>query len=181
MDSMEINKGMAAALIAGIMFFLAGLLGMHLVSEVRLEKPAIEIQGVPAPEASGGAPKQEALPPIAGLLAKADVATGESTVKKLCSSCHTVNDGGKAGVGPNLYGVVGAAHGHMEGFNYSAGLKAKSGPWTFDELNEWLHKPAAYVAGTRMAFAGINNDQQRADVIAYLRSLSHSPVPLPAP
>jgi cytochrome c len=181
MDSMEINKGMAAVLIAGIMFFLTGLIGMNLVSEERLEKPAIAIQGAPAAEASGGTPKQEALPPIAPLLAKADVATGEATVKKLCTSCHTFNEGGKAGVGPNLYGVVGGPHGHMEGFNYSAGMKAKTGPWTFDELNEWLHKPASYVPGTRMAFAGINKDQQRADVIAYLRSLSANPVPLPAP
>ena len=181
MDSMEINKGMAAVLIAGIMFFLSGLIGMHLVTEVRLEKPAIEIQGVAVAEASADAPKQEALPPIAPLLAKADVAAGESTVKKLCSSCHTVADGGKSGVGPNLYAVVGAAHGHIDGFNYSAGMKAKAGSWTFEELSMWLHKPASFVPGTRMAFAGINNDQQRADVIAYLRSLSHSPVPLPAP
>jgi cytochrome c len=60
-------------------------------------------------------------------------------------------------------------------------MKAKTGPWTFDELNEWLHKPASYIPGTRMAFAGISDDQQRADVIAYLRSLAANPVPLPAP
>jgi cytochrome c len=181
MDSMEINKGVAAVLVVGIVFFLTGLVGMNLVSEKRLEKPAITIQGAPAAEPAGGAPKEEAPPPIAPLLAKADVATGESTAKKLCSSCHTFTDGGKAGVGPNLYGVVGGPHGHMEGFNYTAGLKAKAGPWTFDELNEWLHKPSSYVPGTRMAFAGIKNDQQRADVIAYLRGLSPNPVPLPAP
>ena len=180
MDSMEINKGMAAILVAGIMFFLTGLIGMHLVTETRLEKPAIAIQGAPVAEAASGAAKPEVLPPIGPLLAKADVATGEATVKKLCTSCHTVAEGGKAGVGPNLYGVVGGAHGHMDGFNYSAGMKAKTGSWTFAELNEWLHKPASFVAGTRMAFAGINNDQQRADVIAYLRSLSHTPVPLSA-
>ena len=181
MDSMEINKGVAAVLVAGIVFFLTGLIGMNLVTEHRLEKPAIAIAGAPAAEAAAAAPKPAELPPIAPLLAKADVATGESTVKKLCTSCHTFNEGGKAGVGPNLYGVVGGPHAHMEGFNYSAGMKAKTGPWTFDELNEWLHQPSAYVPGTRMAFAGIKNDQQRADVIDYLHSLSHNPVPLPSP
>jgi cytochrome c len=180
MDSMEINKVVAGVLVAGIVFFLTGLIGMQLVTEKRPEKPAIAIAGAPA-EAAAGAPKQEALPPIAPLLAKADVATGESTAKKLCTSCHTFNEGGKAGVGPNLYGVVGGPHAHMQGFDYSAGMKAKTGPWTFDELNEWLHKPSSYVPGTRMAFPGISNDQQRADVIDYLHTLSANPVPLPSP
>ena len=114
------------------------------------------------------------------MLAAADPAAGEATFKKLCTACHTANEGGKAGVGPNLYGVVGGPHAHMEGFNYSAGMKAKTGPWTFDELNEWLHKPSSYVQGTRMTFAGISNDKERANVIDYLRTLSPNPVPLPA-
>ena len=85
------------------------------------------------------APRPPAPAPIAPLLASADPAAGESLAKKLCVACHTFNEGGKAGVGPNLYGVVGGPHAHMEGFNYSDAMKAKqAGPWTFDELNEWL-------------------------------------------
>ncbi len=178
MDSMEVTKVSTAVLVAGIAFFLTGLIGAHVVHPERPLKPAIEIKGAIA-EASAPA-AEEKLAPIEPLLAAADPAVGESTFKKLCTSCHTAAEGGKSGLGPNLYGVVGAAHGHMEGFNYTAGMKAKAGPWTFEELNEWLKKPAAYVKGTRMAFAGINNDKSRADVIVYLRSLSHSPVPLPA-
>jgi len=179
MDSMDVTKGSTAILVAGIAFFLTGTISTLMVHPERPAKPAFEIKGVEAP-ASASAPAEAPLAPIAPLLAKADVAEGEATFKKVCTSCHNVAEGGKAGVGPNLYNVVGGPHAHMEGFNYTTGLKGKAGPWTFDELNEWLKKPSAYVPGTRMAFAGISNDQIRADVIDYLREQSHSPVPLPA-
>lgn len=179
MDTMEVNKTLAAVLVAGIAFFMTGLIGDGLVREKRPSEPAIKIDTTAA-AAGPAAPKEEALPPVAPLLAKADPAAGEGLTKKLCVACHTFNEGGRAGVGPNLYNVVAAPHGHMEGFNYSAALKGKQGPWTFEELNEWLHKPSSYAPGTRMAFAGINNAQQRADVIDYLRTLSPNPQPLPA-
>ena len=163
------------------MFFLAGLIGVNLVSEQGLEKPAIAIQTAPPAEPLAGPGKPEAVPSIAPLLAKADPAAGEATVKKLCTSCRTFTEGGNAGVGPNVYSVVGAAHGHMDSFNYSAGIKAKQRPSTLQELNEWLHKPSSSVPGTRVGFAGISNDQQRAQVIASLRSLSPNPEPLPQP
>jgi cytochrome c len=118
-------------------------------------------------------------PPIAPLLATADPAAGEAYAKKVCAACHSLNEGGKAIVGPNLYGVVGGPHAHMAGFNYSDALKAKQGPWTYDALFVWLTKPDAYAPGTRMAFPGIKNEKLRLDVIAYLRTLSHNPEPLP--
>ena len=177
MDTMEVNKALGAFLLSGIIFFLTGLIGAQLVHSERPHKPAIEIRGAAA---EGPAAVAETLAPIEPMLATADPVVGEATYKKLCIACHTVGEGGKAGVGPNLYGVVGEKHGNMGSFNYSAGLKEKPGAWTFEELNQWLKKPAQFAKGTRMAFAGINNDKSRADVIAFLRTLSKNPVPLPA-
>lgn len=180
MDSMEVNKGIAAILVAGILFFLTGLIGDTLVREREPEKPALAIASAPAPT-GGGEAKPAGPAPIAPLLAAADPKAGDQYAHKVCVACHTFDKGGKPGVGPNLYGVVGGPHDHEPGFNYSAALqKFKGQPWTFDALNEWLYKPSAYAPGTRMSFAGITNDKQRADVIDYLRSLSENPVPLPA-
>jgi cytochrome c len=118
---------------------------------------------------------------IAPLLATADPAAGESYAKKVCAQCHSLNEGGKAIIGPNLYGVVGGPHAHMADFKYSDALKTKQGAWTYDNLFAWLTKPDAYAHGTLMAFPGIKNEKLRLDVIAYLRTLSHNPPPLPTP
>lgn len=177
MDSMEVNKGIAAVLVAGIAFMGATLLSDALVHPVMLEKPAIAIKGA----TGGGEQAPEVDPPVAALLSSADPKRGEQITQRLCVSCHTFNQGGKAGVGPNLYGVVGDPHGHMAGYDYSAALKSKQGPWTFDELYEWLKKPSAYAPGTKMSFAGLADPKQRADVIDYLNSNSTKPEPLPPP
>ena len=176
MDSMEVNKGIAAVLVAGIAFMGATLLSDALVHPVLLEKPAIAIKG--AAGTSEQAPQAD--PPVAALLQTADPKKGEAITQRLCVSCHTFNQGGKAGVGPNLYGVVGGPHAHMQGFDYSAALKSKQGPWTFDELYQWIKKPSAYAPGTKMSFAGLEDPTQRANVIAYLNSNSAHPEPLPA-
>ena len=116
--------------------------------------------------------------PIGPLLASADPAAGQAA-SKACAACHSFDKGGANKVGPNLYGIVGAKHGHIDGFAYSDAIKGKAGPWNYDELNKFLYDPKAYAPGTKMTFAGLKKDQERANVIAYLRSLSDNPAPLP--
>jgi cytochrome c len=177
--SLEFNKAAAAVLTAGITFMVTGLVGQFLVSPPRLHEAAIAT-GEPVAAAAPSAPAGPTVEPISPLLAAANVDTGRGLAQRLCASCHNFAQGGPNGVGPNLYGVVGGPHAHAQGFNYSAALRAlHDKPWDYEALNAFLAKPSAAVSGTRMAFAGINSAAQRADVIAYLRSLDPSPKPLP--
>ncbi len=177
--SLEFNKAAAAVLTAGITFMVAGVIGGAIVSPHHLERSPIAA-AEPAAPAAAAAPAAPALEPIGPLLASADVDAGRAAATRLCGACHTFTQGGANGTGPNLYGIIGSPHAHAAGFNYSAGMRALSDkPWDYEALNVFLQRPAAGVPGTRMAFAGINQAQQRANVIAFLRSLDANPKPLP--
>lgn len=179
MDSMEINKAVASVLVAGIVFMVSGVIAESLVHPHQLDKPVLKIEG--AATSAAGAPKKVELPPIAPLMASADPKKGEADAHKLCAACHTFTKGGKNGVGPNLWDVMTRGHAELPDFNYSTALKSKKGLWSYEELNHWLHKPSEYAPGTRMGFAGIRKESERADVIAFLRSLADNPPPLPKP
>jgi cytochrome c len=177
--SLEFNKAAAAVLTAGITFMVAGVVGDLVIHPKRLQQAAI---ATPAgtETAAPAAPAAPTVEPIAPLLAAANADSGRALAGRLCASCHNFQQGGANGVGPNLWGIVGSPHAHAQGFNYSASLRALANePWDYEKLNAFLLKPSAAIQGTRMAFAGINSAQQRADVIAFLRSLDASPKPLP--
>jgi cytochrome c len=179
MESFEINKILGAFLGTCLL-----LVAMHIASG------AIFTPGVPAKpgyeitvkeEQPGQPPGGAAAPaeqPIENLLATASVAQG-TQVARQCAACHNFQKGQGAKIGPDLYGVVGRPVASEPGFNYSAPLKAMGGTWTFDALNKWLTDPRGDVAGTLMTFAGLSSEKQRADVIAYLNTLSDNPLPLP--
>ena len=179
MNSFELNKILGALLGTCLV-----LLAVHIASgavfapqvpakpgyviEVKQEQPGKEGGGAAAP----------AHVPIENLLASASVERG-TTVAKQCLTCHNFSKGQGKKIGPDLYGVVGRKVASQPDFDYSPQLKAKGGTWTFDALDKWLTNPRADVPGTLMTFAGISNEKQRADVIAYLNSNSDKPEPLP--
>lgn len=132
-------------------------------------------EAAPAPAAGGGGGGG-----VVTLLASADVAKGETIVTEQCAVCHTFKKGEPAGVGPNLYGVVGLKHGHMEGFEYSDAFKSHPGTWDFANLDEWLTDPDKYAPGTAMSYPGLPEAADRANVIAWLNKNSDSPQPIPA-
>ena len=168
---------MAGCFLASALFaMVVGKVSNALVSVHPLEKPAIAVAEA-APEAAGAKPAE--LPPIGPKLKDANVQHGEALFKQQCFTCHTIDKGGVNKVGPNQWNIVGRKKASHEGFSYSSALQSKGGDWTYEDINHMIFKPQAYVRGTKMAFAGLAKEQDRADLIAYLRTMSDNPPPLP--
>lgn len=160
---------------AGIVALGATIVSGEFFRGEKPEQPGYVVEGVVEEGADAGV---VADPPIATRLASADAAKGAETFKK-CASCHTIAQGGANGIGPNLWATVGEQAGVGKGgYAFSDALKGKGVKWGFDELDQWLKKPSAYVPGTKMSFAGLGNGQDRANLIAYLNSQG-SNLPLP--
>lgn len=168
---------MFSAIIAGMVYPGAEEHGAHVEARRGYVIPGAEqfVEGAApaAAEAVDAGPVD-----ITPFMATADLAAGEKLVKR-CTSCHTFDKGGKNGVGPNNYGVVGAKVAHRADFSYSEAMAAHGGKWTFQVLSEFLANPKQTIPGNKMAFAGLRDPKQRANLIAYINSLSDSPLPLP--
>ena len=176
--NMEFNKLFAALLTAGVVASLSGFVAEQLTEREPLEKEAYHIEAMGG-GAAGGAAKEELPEPVLALIAAADVARGES-VAKACATCHNFDKGGPNMTGPNLYGVIGRNKASHAGFDYSDPMKTAGGAWTYHDLSRFLWKPQKFVAGTKMTFVGLKKAEDRAALIAWLRTRADSEPALPS-
>ena len=183
MDSFELNKILGAVLFTLLVVMSLSIFAGEIYAPAVPEKPGfiIEVAEESAGPAGGAAAAQEV--PIAVLLASAKVDAGEAVAKK-CAACHNFVEGAGSKVGPDLYNIVDRPIGSAEGFKYSGVMQTAhtdGKKWTYEHLYTFLKNPKTDMPGTAMGFAGISKSEDRANLIAYLRTLSHSPVPLPTP
>ena len=175
MDSFEINKIIAAVLVIFIVIF-----GITKISDYiyYVEKPAQSAYKVEFAETDTKKSSSTSEVDIAALLAMGSVEHGKTVFKK-CSACHSIKKGGRNNIGPALYNVLGRNMGALEDYKYSKALIAFGKDWTFEEMNSFLIKPATYIKGTKMAFAGLKKEKDRASVILYMNANADTPLELP--
>ena len=179
MDSFELNKIIAAVLMVALL-----VIGISKISDIvfHVEKPeipgyAVENEQV-ASNSKSTTESVEEMINISAVMAMGDAVSGEKIFKK-CAACHSIVKGGKNNIGPALYNVVGRKIGVIEDYKYSKAMSSYNKEWTFEELNGYLIKPAKWIKGTKMAFAGLRKEKDRASVILYMNSKSDSPKALP--
>jgi len=180
MDSFELNKIIAAVLMTALIVIGINKLADSIFHVENPKQSAYKVEGVELASSTGlkTAIKEVVQLNIKEILALGDAAHGEKVFKK-CSACHIVAKGGKNLIGPALYGVVGRASASIPDYAYSSALKAHGKDWSFEELNAFLLKPRSYIKGTKMAYAGLRKDKDRASVILYLNNQSDSPLSRP--
>ena len=180
MDSFEINKILAAILMVALIIIGIGKLTNLIFYVEKPETPgyAVKVEQTVVASTQSDPATNDVKTDIAALMAMGDLATGEKVFKK-CAACHSIAKGGKNAIGPALYNVVSRKVGSIDDYKYSKALSEYGKEWSFEELNGYLLKPAKWIKGTKMAFAGLRKEKDRASVIMYLNQNSDNPLPLP--
>ncbi len=171
----EINKLVAAILVTVLIVF-----GIGKISDIifKVNETGVVAYKVEEPAGSSIKAKTEDQIDISAFLALGNVEVGKKVFKK-CAACHSINKGGKSKIGPALWGITSRNSGEIDGYKYSKALKSYGKQWNFEELNGFLLKPAKWIKGNKMGFAGLKKDKDRASVILYLNENSDNPIPLP--
>jgi|TARA_B100001059_G_scaffold232510_1_gene270474 cytochrome c len=182
MDSFELNKIIAAVLLTALIIIGIGKFTDILFHVEKPKESAYKIEGLEIASISASSSTDETKAveavDIKILLAMGDLGHGEKVFKK-CSACHMIASDGKNMIGPNLWSVIGRTAGSVSDYKYSKAMVAYGKEWTFEEMNSYLIKPQAYIKGTKMAFAGLRKEKDRASVILFMNSKSSSPKSLP--
>ena len=178
MDSFEINKIVAAVLMVALLIIGIGKLSNVIFHVEKPKTPGYAVEVEQATTVSSTEKAVEEKIDMAALMAMGDIALGEKVFKK-CAACHSIVKGGKNNIGPALYNVVGRQIGSVSDYKYSKALSEYGKEWSMEELNGYLIKPAKWIKGTKMAFAGLRKEKDRASVILYLNQNSDNPLPLP--
>ena len=178
MDELRLNKVFAGFLCAGLLIMTGVQLAHFLVPDQQLAQNSYVIEVPEATEVSDDVPQDTGPEPILALLASADVLAGEKLAKK-CTACHVFEAGGTNKVGPALWSIVNKPKASADGFAYSTALAEFGGKWDYQSLNAFLAKPKAYISGTKMNFAGLKKTQDRANMVAWMRTKADSQAPLP--
>ena len=179
MDSFELNKIIAAILMVVLLVIGLGKIadGVFYVKKPKSPGYQVEVESQLASETSQTTEMVEKID-ISAVMALGDIASGEKIFKK-CAACHSIKKGGKNKIGPALYNVVGRIVGGVDDYKYSKTLASYGKEWTFEELNGFLTKPSSYLKGTKMSYAGLRKEKDRASVIKYLNENGDSPKLLP--
>tara|TARA_B110001452_G_scaffold134791_1_gene112101 strand:+ start:790 stop:1329 length:540 start_codon:yes stop_codon:yes gene_type:complete len=179
MDSFELNKIIAAILMVALLVIGLGKVADGVFHVNKPEKPGykVEVEGEVSSQKSEVSNIEEKID-IAAIMATGDLVAGEKIFKK-CAACHSIVKGGANKIGPALYNVVGRAVGGLSDYKYSKTLSSYDKDWTFEELNGFLKKPSLYLKGTKMAYAGLRKEKDRASIIMYLNQNGDNPIPLP--
>ena len=179
MNSFELNKIIAAVLMVALLVIGLGKLADGVFHVKKPKNPGYQVE-IEKQLTSLTSPATNSIEKIdiAAIMALGDVASGEKIFKK-CAACHSINKGGKNKIGPALYNVVGRAVGGVDDYKYSKTLASYSKDWTFEELNGFLTKPSSYLKGTKMSYAGLRKEKDRASIIKYLNQNGDTPKKLP--
>ena len=179
MDSFELNKIIAAILLVALLVIGLGKIADVTFHVKKPKNPGYKVEGL-VQLASGTTKTSDVIEKIdiVAVMAQGDVTKGEKIFKK-CAACHSINKGGANKIGPALYNVVGRKVGDVTDYKYSKALASYGKEWTFEELNGFLIKPATYLKGTKMSYAGLRKEVDRASIIKYLNLNSDNPKLLP--
>ncbi len=177
MNGFEINKIIASIILGVMLVFGVGKFTDWLFYVEKPETPSYTMEAPQTKVASSDQSTSGALD-LVKFLSLGTVEHGQKVFKK-CSACHVVAKGGNNKIGPALYGVLGRKSASISDYKYSKALIAHAKVWSYEEMNGYLLKPQAHIKGTKMAFAGLKSEKDRASVILYMNSMSDSPLPKP--